>query len=123
MLRTIVATCCILVVSHTLKADEVCVACESPAATYRCSFEQSMRDHRLQLGDAAQAHICENVLKQSGSHADCKIVSGPGPCNGTPRTVTVADYQKLVASDGHTTYQQGVLEKAQRCLTSFFGDC
>jgi hypothetical protein len=123
MLRTIVATCCIVSVSQTLRADEICVACVSPAATYRCSFEQSTRDHRLPLEDVAQAHICENVLKQAGAHADCKIVSGPEPCNGAPRTVTVDDYQRLVASDGHSTYQQGFLEKAQRCLTSFFGDC
>ena len=106
-----------------LRADEICVVCKGPAATYRCSFEQPARDRRLQLRDAAQAQICENVLKQGGAHTACKIVSGPEPCNGVPRKVTVADFQKFMSSDGHSTSQQGVLEKAQRCLGSFFGDC
>ncbi len=130
MLRRIVVACCILSASHALQADEMCVACERPAATYRCSFEQTARDHQLDLGVAAEAHICENVLRQAGPHASCKIIQGPEPCNGAQRTVTMADYQKLVASDGHSTYQQGVLEKAQRsvsstwdCLASLFGDC
>jgi hypothetical protein len=94
-------------------------------------LDQTSSDARLQLGDVAQAHICENVLQRAGPHASCKLVpQGPAPCNGVPRTVTVADYQRLVVSDGHSTYQPGVLEKAQRgvtstwdCLTSFFGKC
>jgi hypothetical protein len=130
MLRIIVSACCILGVSHALVAGEVCVACEQPEATYRCTFEQTTRDHRLELGDVAQAHICESVLKRSSPHAACKIVKGPEPCNGVLRTVTVAEYQRFVASDGHSTYEPGMVDKAQRsvnatwnCLTSFFGDC
>ncbi len=131
MLRTVVAACCILGVSHTLEASEVCIVCVKPAATYRCTFEQSKYDQRLQLGDVAQAHICQNVLEKAGPHGSCKPMAQDGePCNGELRTVTVADYQKFVAGDGHSTYQQGMLEKAQRgvsstwhCLTSFFGNC
>jgi len=62
------------------------------------------------------------------------MVPGTEPCNGIPRTVTLADYQKFVAGDGHSTYQQGLLEKAQKgvsstfsstwdCVASLFGDC
>jgi hypothetical protein len=125
-----VTACCILSVSYPLEANEACISCDKPVATYRCTFEQSARDRKLQLGDVAQAHICENVLEKAGPHGSCKIVEGTQPCDGTPRTVTVADYQKFVASDGHSTYQQGVLEKAQQgvsstwdCLASFFGKC
>jgi hypothetical protein len=130
MLRMMVAACCMLSVVQALEAAEVCVACEQPVATYRCTFEQTMRDYGLKLADAAQIHICKNVLEKAGPHASCRIVQGAEPCNGVPRTVTVADYQRLVASDGHSTYQPGVLEKAQRgvnttwdCLSSFFGNC
>ncbi len=121
MLRGIVVTVCIVCVSQTLEAEEICVSCESPAASYRCSVEQPAGDH--QVPDAAHGHICENVLKQTGAHARCQAAAQQTPCEGAPRTVTMADYQKLVASDGHTTYQQGFLEKAQRCITSLFGDC
>jgi hypothetical protein len=130
MLRGIVAAFLVLSVSQALEAGEMCIACDSPVATYRCTFEQTTRDHRLQLGDDAQGHICEKVLKQAGPHASCMFVQGAAPCEGAPRTVTVADYQRLVAGDGHSTYQPGVLEKAQRgvnatwdCLSSLFGDC
>jgi hypothetical protein len=130
MIRGIVAACCILGASHALEAGEVCIVCEGPVATYRCTFEQSARDHQIDLGDAAQTHVCESVLKNAGGHKSCKNIQGPEPCNGSPRTVTVADYQRLVASDGHSTYEPGMLDKAQRsvnstwgCLTSFFGNC
>ncbi len=129
MRRVAIAAGFVLSASHALAADELCITCENPAATYRCAFEQATQ--RMQLGDAAQAHICENVLQRTGPHTSCKLVpQGSEPCNGIPRTVTVADYQRLVASDGHSTYQPSVLEKAQRgvsstwhCLASFFGDC
>jgi hypothetical protein len=130
MLRIIVAAFCIMSAAQALEAQEVCIACIEPKATYRCTFEQATSDHRLKLGDVAQVHICENVLEKAGPHNSCKTVEGAEPCNGAPRTVTVADYQKLVASDGHSTYQKGVLEKAQQgvsstwdCLASLFGDC
>ncbi len=121
MLRGIVITICIVSAAQALEAEEICVACKSPAASYSCTFKQAEGDH--QIPDAAHGHICENVLKQAGEHKSCNAVSGDKMCNGAPRTVTMADYQKLVASDGHTTYQQGLLEKAQRCLTTLFGDC
>jgi hypothetical protein len=131
MRRVAIAAGLVLSASYALEAGELCITCEKPAATYRCAFEQATRDQRLQLGDAAQVHICENVLQRLGPHTSCKLVPpGPEPCNGVPRTVTVADYQRLFASDGHSTYQPSVLEKAQRgvsstwhCLASFFGDC
>jgi hypothetical protein len=130
MLRGFVAGCCFFGVSQALEAGEACISCDKPVATYRCTFDQSTRDHRLQLGDDAQQHICEKVLKQAGPHGSCKLVQGIEPCEGVARTVTVADYQRLVLGDGHSTYQPSVLEKAQKgvnatwdCLSSLFGDC
>jgi hypothetical protein len=129
MFRVMIAACCVVGVVETLHAQEVCIACTEPATTYRCTFAQSDRDRRIDL-DAAQIHICENVLEKTGPHRNCKLVKSDKPCDGVPRTVTVADYQKFVASDGHSTYQQGILEKAQKgvsstwdCVASLFGDC
>ena len=135
MLRIVAVACCVLGVVEAVNAQETCIACTEPAAIYRCTFAQSDRDRRIEFGgDVAQVHVCENVLENTGPHQSCKQVKGDQPCNGTARTVTVADYQKFVASDGHSTYQKGVLEKAQEgvsagvsatwdCMASFFGDC
>jgi hypothetical protein len=123
MVRTIMVACIALSAAQALAGEEVCVVCEKPQATYRCTFDQTSHDSRLVLGDAASEHVCENVLEKAGPHASCKTIKSAEPCNGVPRTVTVADYQRYVASDGHSTYQQGFLEKAQKCLSSFFGDC
>jgi hypothetical protein len=122
-------------VIEAVNAQETCIACTEPAATYRCTFAQSDRDRRIEVGgEMAQVHICEKVLEATGPHKDCKQLQSDKTCDGVERTVTVADYQKYVASDGHSTYQKGVLEKAQEgvsagvkatwnCMASLFGDC
>jgi hypothetical protein len=132
MLRVLVAAFCVVSVVETLNAQEMCITCTKPEATYRCTFQQSDRDRRIDVSEV-QVHVCESVLERTGPHGNCKFTAAQ-PCDGAPRTVTMADYQKLVASDGHTTYQQGVLEKAQKgvtstftstwdCVASLFGDC
>ncbi len=132
MFRVLVAAFCMVGVVETLNAQEMCIACTTPETTYRCTFQQSDRDRRIDVSEV-QVHVCESVLEKMGPHGKCKFTAAQ-PCDGTPRTVTMADYQKLVASDGHSTYQQGVLEKAQKgvsstftstwdCVASLFGDC
>ena len=132
MLRVLVAAFCVFGVIGTLNAQEMCIVCVKPAATYRCTFQQSDSDRRIDVSEV-QVHVCEKVLERMGPHGNCKLTAAQ-PCDGVPRDVTMADYQKLVASDGHSTYQQGVLEKAQKgvsstfnstwdCVSSLFGDC
>lgn len=112
-----------------LRAAEVCVSCEEPAATYRCMLEQLPQSEAFALKDEAQAFVCEKVLAKSGPHAACHAVAET-PCKGHERTVTLTDYQRAIAGDEEITYQPGVLELTQQkmqsawvCVTSLFKDC
>ena len=130
MLRVIAVAYLMLGVSASLKAAEVCVACDKPVATYRCTLEKPTRDSKIQFEDAAAPHICETVLAKLGPHGSCRIVDAGVPCDGVPRVVTITDYQRAMAGDGETTYQVGVFELARQkvyatfvCVASLFNDC
>jgi hypothetical protein len=131
MQRLLAAACLFLSLSGLLGASEVCVVCDKPAATYRCTLEQFTRDPKFQLGAEAQRLACETVLAKMGAHAHCKVAPDPMlPCDGPQRTVSVRDLQQIAASDGEQTYQPGVFEIARRnvyatwiCVSSMFKDC
>lgn len=131
MPRLLAAVCCFLGLSAPLGASEVCVVCDKPAATYRCTLEQVTRDAKFQLGANAQRLACETVLAKSGAHARCAVVDdAKAPCEGPQRTVTVHDLQQIAAGDGEQTYQPGVFEIARRnvyatwiCVSSLFKEC
>jgi hypothetical protein len=130
MLRIGVAACLCLSITASLRADEACVACEKPAATYRCTFEEPTRNQKFQIGDLVQDEVCTKVLAMQGPHEGCKIVPAAKSCDGVARTVTVTDYQRIFAGDGESTYEPGVFEIARRnvyatwvCVTSLFNDC
>jgi hypothetical protein len=130
MLRIIVATFVCLSITASLRAGEICLACEKPAATYRCTFEEPTRNQKVQIGDLVQDDVCAKVLAAQGPHEGCKILPAGQTCDGLPRTVTISDYQKIFAGDGESTYQPGVLEIARRnvyatwvCVTTLFNDC
>lgn len=129
MLRIIAAACVVIALPASLKASEVCVACEAPAATYRCSLDRTSMDARVKLGDSAERKVCEKVLSRLGPHGACKMVNTT-PCNGTTKSITLADYQRALTDSSEQTYQPSVLEKAQSgmsktwdCVSSLFTNC
>lgn len=112
------------------RADELCVACEQPAATYRCAVEQP--SDKFRLGADIEQEVCAKVLSKKGEHQSCRIAAVPagGSCEGARRSVTLADYQAAVSPTGESTYEVGALEIARRnvhdtwlCVTSMFKDC
>lgn len=131
MLRLLAVACLLAVVSAPLGAAEVCVVCDKPLATYRCSVEPlPQKAYKLGLADKAQTEMCQTVLAKTGEHAACRVVTDGKPCDGSARMVTLADYQRAIAGDTEVTYQPGVLELAQRnaektwvCIASLFTDC
>lgn len=129
MIRTILAACLVVTLSSSLQANEVCVACEAPAATYRCSLDRTSIDSRLKLGDSAERKVCEKVLSRLGPHGTCRMVELQ-PCTGTTKSVTLSDYQRALTDSSEQTYQPSVLEQAQNsmsktwtCMSSLFKDC
>jgi len=129
MIRIVAAACLAAGLCGPLQASEVCVACEAPAATYRCSLDRTSIDARIKLGDSAERKVCEKVLSRLGPHGSCRMVELQ-PCNGTTKSVTLAEYQRALTSDNEQTYQPSVLEQAQKgmnktwgCVSSLFKDC
>jgi hypothetical protein len=98
-------------------AGEVCLDCQNPAASYRCTLDRSTIDPKFEIGDQADRHACEKVLTRLGPHGACKIVDGK-PCKGPVKTVTLAEYQRAMTDNAEQTYQPSVLELAQRSMTS-----
>jgi hypothetical protein len=112
------------------RAAELCIACEEPAATYRCSVERP--SEKFDLGGTLEQQICSKVMEKKGAHAKCHvaILAEGGTCDGPARTVTVSEYQQATAGNGESTYEPGAFEVARRnvhstwlCLTSGFKDC
>lgn len=122
------AFCAPVAVSAT--ADELCLACEEPSATYRCAIEQPSEKYKVK--GALAEEVCSKVLAQKGAHSKCSIAEVPegGTCGGAERVVTITDYQRAVSDSGESTYEVGAFEIARRnvhdtwlCVTSMFKDC
>ena len=130
MYRAIVVASLVAAVAMPLRAAEMCVACEQPAATYRCSVE--LPSDKYNIAPQLQGEMCAKVLAKNGEHHKCALlpVAEGGKCEGFARTVTVTDYQRALTPAGEETYEIGALEKVQRnmqdtwqCMTSMFKDC
>ena len=130
MQRILASSILVLGLALPLDAAEICVTCDNPAATYRCSLEQMPQVKAYGLESTAQAHVCETVLAKNEHHGSCHVVPNAQTCDGKSRTVTLTDYQRATAGDVEKTYEPGALEKAQRgmqsawtCVASLFSDC
>jgi len=131
MLRTTALAIVIICCSSLASAGELCVVCAKPDATYRCTVDQSTQFVKFKFGEEVQGHICTKVLAKKGSHERCNVVQNTSTaCEGLPRTITFTDYQQLLASDGTSTYEPGLIPtignkitKAWICITSMFKDC
>jgi hypothetical protein len=130
MYRAIFVASLCAVAAMTAQAAELCVACEQPAATYRCTVE--LPSEKYNIATQLQGEMCSKVLAKKGAHHKCSLhpVAEGGKCEGLERTVTVTDYQRALTPAGEETYEIGALEKVQRnmqntwlCVSSMFKDC
>jgi len=128
--RAIIVASLVAVASMPSRAAEMCIVCEQPAATYRCSVE--LPSDKYNIAPQLQGEMCAKVLAKKGEHHKCALlpVAEGGKCEGLARTVTVTDYQRALVPPGEETYEIGALEKVQRnmqdtwlCVTSMFKDC
>ena len=117
--------------SDLASAGELCVVCAKPDATYRCAVDQSTQFGKFKFGEEVQSHICTKVLAKKGGHERCIVVQNAiAACEGLLRTITFTDYQQMLASEGTSTYEPGLIPtignkitKAWICVTSIFKDC
>ena len=50
------------------------------------------------------------MLAKKGGHERCNVVQNANAaCDGPPRTITFTDYQQVLASDGSSTYEPGLV--------------
>jgi uncharacterized protein (DUF169 family) len=125
----VVASLCIAA-GYSARAAELCVSCEQPTATYRCTFEPP--SEKFDLHGGLEEQICTKVMEKKYAHAKCQVIAvrEGATCDGGARTVDLTDYQRAKASNGEKTYEVGAFETARenvhdtwRCVTSMFKDC
>lgn len=87
---------CALLISVTLTtgtaAQQRCIVCSGPSATYLCSVEMADKVARFgAFGDKAIDLACTKQLAREGGHEACsarrELVGAA--CNGSPRLVTI----------------------------------
>ena len=131
MLRRTTLALAVISFSSSASAGELCVVCAKPDATYRCTLDQSTRFANFKFGEDIQGRVCTKVLAKKGGHERCNVVQNANAaCDGPPRTITFTDYQQMLASDGSSTYEPGLIavignkiNKTWICITSIFKDC
>jgi hypothetical protein len=95
VLKQLAMTAWILVTlaGSTAEAQEACVLCTGPQATYRCTVEKSDKLAGLgAIGEKALQHVCAKELARQGGHATCSArrdLSGAA-CNGVPAEIPLA---------------------------------
>ena len=58
------------VAAMSARAAELCVACQEPAATYRCTVEQP--SEKYALGNELEDQVCTKVLAQKGEQRSAR---------------------------------------------------
>ena len=78
----------LLVTAAPATAQEFCVSCVEPNATYRCV----LADARPGLGQSLQV-ACLTALAKEGSHAQCSVKRGVTvfECDGLVKRVSIGD--------------------------------
>lgn len=86
-----IATMLLIATTSFAAAQEVCVVCSGPQATYRCTVEKSDRLTRLgTFNDKAVQAVCTKELARQGGHSSCTARRDAGPCDGIVRELSLA---------------------------------
>lgn len=131
MFRLIASAWLMAALSGPLGAEEICIACDGPEASYRCDAQLPTKAGNSELRSTVGGKACTTVLAKAGGHKACHVIKSDEPCTGTLHAVTLTDYQRAIAGDGQpSTYEPGALEIARQnvhdtwiCVTSLFGNC
>jgi hypothetical protein len=86
--RTRLALCgsALLAAAASAVAEEYCVVCTQPGATYRCVVDDPVPTTAV---DARSQMICITELAKEGGHESCSVRrAASGPCEGVLRTVS-----------------------------------
>ncbi|MFM1815907.1 MAG: hypothetical protein RLZ98_2602 [Pseudomonadota bacterium] len=73
-----------LALSTAVSAQQVCVECSEPPASYSCTIEQSDKIVAFRNSDRVIRYGCVQGLAKLGNHASCRAGQAVGPCPGQP---------------------------------------
>ncbi len=72
-------------------AQGVCVECNGPDQTYRCTIKDGDKIQNIRGAGRATEYLCMTELARSGSHQSCRVsTTYSGPCIGTAREIDLA---------------------------------
>ena len=75
----------------TVAAQEVCVECSGPGASYKCSVKDGERLGQSRNGGRALEYVCITELAKAGGHESCRASRDfAGPCIGRERVLDLA---------------------------------
>jgi hypothetical protein len=132
--------------SGAARSAELCVACEAPAQTYRCSVQKSEVLKKYGLEEKAVLAACTKALAKVGPHERCHVIeaSVEAPCTGVKKVLGLADVRQALSEesggDSSTVVASlperagkavkdasgsvgGAFKQAWTCVSSLFQDC
>ena len=72
------------------QAQEACIVCAGPAASYRCSIKDSDKAPAFRGSDKVLQFVCVTELAKMGGHESCRVNRDFGTmCIGDPRQLDV----------------------------------
>jgi hypothetical protein len=88
----LIAVPAIAFLAQPATAQETCVVCTTPAATYRCAIEGSERVAQYRGSTRVMQYLCITELAKLGGHASCSVGRGSGAaCMGELKVLRADD--------------------------------
>lgn len=92
-------------------AEEFCVSCRGPAASYRCIAAGTRQSQSLKLA-------CITEIAQAGNHESCSIKAGGAPdCSGPIRYVGAEEQPAVEATPEQQSAAPTAIPKEDRALS------
>jgi hypothetical protein len=87
---TIILAACLVAASGAVAAGDVCVACDGPAASYRCQLAAPQGLERSGYSGRVAQYVCVTELAKHGGHASCSVrKDGFSTCLGELRIISL----------------------------------
>lgn len=86
----------VVLLANPAHATDVCVSCTGPNKIYLCSVKKAEQIKDF-AGDKTLNKICTQILRRSGPHASCSVLSGT-PCQGEQKKIGWSEVKAALAS-------------------------
>ena len=95
-------------------AQGICVDCQGPDRSYRCTVKDGERAQQFRSGQRALEILCMSEMARFGSHQSCRVnTTYAGPCIGHPLEVDVAKAGADFVAGGKPPEHEASVEEAR----------